>query len=254
MGKRGQMFHAAKRIALLPEKIDALLHGKVLMNPPLPKVKEQQMKIPMTIGEQLRAKLDETAKREALNNTLNEWDQDEQKQIKGETMHTLPKETGYKFQPTNNASRETFNFIRDNPYLRASEIVKALVQRGFKESTVSSLIYQMHAADLLTKDDLGQFKAVGTEFQPYNISKIRNERKRKQRALTQQMQANLPPARKIVVMKRRTAEDVEQARAAAGIGALVQPEETWKPEHVVDTLTLQQAKAVYVYLKNSFGG
>jgi hypothetical protein len=112
----------------------------------------------------------------------------------------------------------------------------------------------MHAADLLTKDELGQFKAVGTEFQPYNISKIRSERKRKQRALTQQMQANLPPARKIVVMKRRTAEDVEQARAAAGIGALVQPEETWKPEHVVDTLTLQQAKAVYVYLKNSFGG
>lgn len=195
----------------------------------------------------------ERGKREYLNNTLKEWDEDEQKQIKGETMHTLPKETGFRFQPTNNASRETFNYIRDNPHLKSSEIVRALVKQGFKENTVSSLIYQMHAADLLTKDEFGQFKAVGTEFHPYNISKIRNERKRKQVALAKQQQENAPPSTRLVTIKRRTVKDVERARTAAGIGALVQPEGNWRPEDVVDQLTLLQAKAVHAYLQQVFG-
>lgn len=196
----------------------------------------------------------ENGRRTFLSKTLNEWDQDEQKQIKGETMDTLTKDRGYLFQTTNNASRETFNYIRANPDLKSSQIVAALVKQGFKENTVSSLIYQMQTAGLLGKDSLGQFHTTTNEFQPYNISKIRAERKRKAAVLAKEQAQSASPARKVVLIKRRTTQDVEAAQVAAGIGALVKPDDKWKPEHVVDTLTLQQAKAVYVYLKNSFGG
>lgn len=194
---------------------------------------------------------------EQLQNLLPAWEQEQTKLEQEKQMQQNPKaliqQGAHLFQTTNNASRETFNFIRDNPYLKSGEIVKALAKKGFKENTVSSLIYQMHTAGLLTKDDLGQFKAVGTEFQPYNISKIRNERKRRQMAHDRQLQENVPSSGRLITIKRRTAKDVEQARAAAGIGALVQPEGNWRPEDVVDQLTLLQAKAVHAYLQKVFG-
>lgn len=195
---------------------------------------------------------------EQLQSLLPAWEQEQSKLEQEKQMQQNPKaliqQGAHLFQTTNNASRETFNFIRDNPLLKSSEIVKTLAKRGFKENTVSSLIYQMHTAELLRKDGSGRFTAVGQEFQPYNISKIRAERKRRQVASAKQAQLNTPTSPRLITIKRRTAQDVEAAQAAAGIGALVKPEGAWKPEHVVDTLTLQQAKAVYVYLKNSFGG
>lgn len=200
----------------------------------------------------------EQGKREYLNKTLNEWDEDEQKQIKGELMTTTTAKN--LFKPTNNASRDTFNYIRNNPGQRIAEIRAGLKQH--KESTVSSLVYQMVMADMIRKDDnTSGFHAVVPEFIPYNIGKIRKEKKQARR--TEEL-ARVTPPRKIVVVKRRTAEDVAKAQESAGIGALTvntdQPikykfkeHAAWKPEDTVDTLTLMQAKAVHAYLQKLFG-
>jgi hypothetical protein len=215
----------------------------------------------MTLGEQLRAKFEEAAKKEALQATLTEWDNDEQKQIKGETMSTTttPK-TAYLFQPTNNASRDTFNFIRDNPGLRISEIKAGLPNH--KSNTVGSLTYQMVVAGLLRKDENNcTFHAIKPEFEPFSINKLRRERKK------------AAEPRKLVIVKRRTAQEAEAAHNAnvagtgvdtnagisAGLGALTSSVELtsrprpWRPEDTVDTLTLLQAKAVHAYLQQLFG-
>ena len=250
------MRNSVRHLVLAPEKIDMLLHGQVLKNPPLPK--ESDMLVKKTLGEQLREKLDAVAKKESLNNTLNEWDQDEQKQIKGELMTTTTAK--HLFQPTNNASRDTFNFIRDNPGKRIAEIRAGLKQH--KESTVSSLVYQMAMADMIRKDDnTSGFHALVPEFVPYSIGKIRKEKKKERR--TEELARATPP-RKIVLVKRRTQDEAKPNADAAGIGALpvkADPQvkytfkeyAAWKPEDTVDTLSLGQAKAVHAYLQKLFG-
>ena len=42
---------------------------------------------------------------------LNAWAKDEEQTIKEKTMQPL----AHRFKPTNNVSRETFNYIRNNP-------------------------------------------------------------------------------------------------------------------------------------------
>jgi hypothetical protein len=254
------MRNSVRHMVLAPEKIDLLLHGQVLRNPPLPK--ESDMLVKKTLGEQLREKLDAASKREALNNTLNAWDQDEQKQIKGELMTTTT-QARHLFGVTNNASRDTFNYIRDNPGLRIAEIKKGLQQH--KETTVSSLVYQMVMADMIRKDDnTSGFHTVVPAFVPYNIGKIRKEKMQARRA--EELARTAPPARKIVIVKRKTSDEAASAHDAnvAGIGALpvkadpqvkytFKEHAAWKPEDTVDTLTLMQAKAVHAYLQKLFG-
>lgn len=220
-----------------------------------------------TLGEQLRAKLDEAAKKESLKSTLNEWDADEQKQIKGEVMETTKK---HLFGVSNNASRTTFNYVRDNPGLRIGELIKKLAAQGFKDTTISSLAYQMVTAGMLRKDDnTGGFHAIVPEFIPYNINKIRRERLLKQQKEMAVLNEKVP-AKKVVLIKRKEngsgfesltpKEEARHDANTAGIGALTvntdQPMRVampWKPEQVVDQLTLVQAKAVHAYLQQVFG-
>ena len=250
--------HGAQLTASPPPLSAGALEARALIEKARQLKEEQDMKVAKTLGEQLREKLDAASKREALNNTLNEWDQDEQKQIKGETMTTTTAK--HLFRPTNNASRDTFNYIRNNPGQRIAEIRAGLKQH--KESTVSSLVYQMVMADMVRKDDnTSGFHTVVPEFLPYNIGKIRREKNQARR--TEEL-ARVTPPRKIVLVKRRTQDEAKPDANAAGIGALTvntdQPikykfkeHAAWKPEDTVDTLTLMQAKAVHAYLQKLYG-
>lgn len=249
------------------EKLQLTLHGAPLTapHPPLSagaiearaliekakQLKEKEMQA--TIGEQLRAKFENASKAEALKSTLNEWDADEQKQIKGEAMQA---NKPHVFGVTNNASRDTFNFVRNNPGRTISELKKGLSQH--KGSTVSALAYQMVVVGMFRKDENTRgFYAIVPEFIPYNINKIRKERRKKTQ---QQMQVlNEAAPKKVIMITRRKAKP-EQDAITAGIGALTvntdqQVTHTlkWKPQDTVDQLTLVQAKAVHAYLQQVFG-
>ena len=169
------------------------------------------------------------------------------------------------FGVSNNASRDTFNFVRDNPGYTVAELKKALKQH--KESTVSSLAYQMVMAGMFRKDDVtGGFYAIVPEFIPYNIAKVRRARVQKQQQEMAVLSEKAPP-KKIVMLKRKQGGgfkvDVSHNASNAGIGALtVNAEQSlppmrvtlkWKPEDTVDQLTLVQAKAVHAYLQKIFG-
>ena len=95
--KRGTfnfMMNRAKSLATPPERVDRLLHKEPLTNttPPISAgalearaliEKARQLKE----EQEMRVAREAIAKREALNNTLNEWDQDEQKQISSYGLH-----------------------------------------------------------------------------------------------------------------------------------------------------------------------
>lgn len=215
------------------------------------------MKEAKTLAEQLREKFEEAAKKEMLKTTLNAWDDAEKQQINGETMNTTPT---HLFKPTNNASRDTFNYVRDNPGKRIAEIKASLTNHNM--NTVSTLVYQMTTAGLLRKDAVTKtFHAIKAEFEPFSISKARKERKEAE------------PKRKSVVVARRTAQEAEAAHNAnvagtsSGLGALTghvgigvpatveltSRPRPWRPEDIVDSLTVVQAIAVHKHLQKLFG-
>jgi hypothetical protein len=46
------------------------------------------------------------------------------------------------FQPTNNVTREVFNYVRDNPGLQRKDVIKNMRERGFNDGSTTSLIGQ----------------------------------------------------------------------------------------------------------------
>ena len=156
------------------------------------------------------------ALKKALEKDANEWDKDQQRIDKEKTM---PK---HLFKPTNNASRATFHFIRDNPNLTQKEIMFELGARGFKETTVSSLITQFVRSGFIQRVD-GKLTALIQEYQPV---KTKNFKK------------------KVLIQRRPTVEKTTQQH--------VEVSSAWTPSIVLDKLSVTQAKQLYTALKEIF--
>jgi len=153
--------------------------------------------------------------KKALEKDANEWDKDQQRIDKEKTM---PK---HMFKPTNNASRATFNFIRDNPNLKQKDIMFELGARGFKETTVSSLITQFVRSGYVQRVD-GKLTALIQEYQPVKAQ---------------------PTKKKVVTIARRPKVPNE-------IQAII--EDRWTPSLILDKLSVTQAKELYTALKEIF--
>ena len=136
---------------LTPEQIERALGGSVLVKPKPPisagaieaqqiieKAKQLKGEAMPDMNTALRTAL-ENSKREALNNTLKAWEEDEK-----ETQLEKPVTTGktHLFEVTNNVSRETFNFVRDNPGCNMAQIKQAMAAKGFNTRSAGSLLTQ----------------------------------------------------------------------------------------------------------------
>jgi hypothetical protein len=170
-----------------------------------------------------------------MSKVLDAWEQDDQQtqQEKPVPTNTSPQI----FKPTNNVSRETFNYIRDNPNKNSSEIRTALTARGFNPGSVGSLITQYVKQGFAKRDDNARYTAIVAEYTPLKSTKhFRSEGKR---------------VNKIVQIKSKT--------QGAGIAALkvdttpkVKP--SWDVDTVLDTMSIVQARTMYDALKKIFGG
>lgn len=72
-----------------------------------------------------------------------------------EITMTLP----HAFKTSNNVSRETFNYIKDNPGLRRVQIAHAMADRGFKKSSALALSSQFVRNGMARVVDGGMFVA-----------------------------------------------------------------------------------------------
>jgi hypothetical protein len=168
-----------------------------------------------------------------MSKVLDAWEQDDQQTQEKQVQNTLPQI----FKPTNNVSRETFNYIRDNPNKNSGEIRAALTARGFNTGSVGSLITQFLKQGFTKKDDNGRYNAIVPEYTPLKSTKqFRSEGKR---------------VNKIVQIKSKS--------PSAGIAALkvdttpkVKP--SWDVDTVLDTMSIVQARTLYDALKKIFGG
>ena len=138
------------------------------------------------------------------------------------------------FTVTNNVTRVTFDYVRDNPGKTRKEVAVALEKQGFKPSSVTSLLGQMVKQGLFRESNELLYVTTG-EYTPLKSSK-------KMKAVAEKQQA---PQRKVVTITRRAAPEAEptpQINAA------------WDAETLLNNLSIKQARALYDELRKIFGG
>jgi len=211
----------------------------------------------------------QTAFKQALSKTLADWDDE------GESPPVQPVSASFSqpiqptkelpvkktFNVTNNISRVTFNYIKDNPGSTRKEIIEALEHQGFVGGSVSSLVAQMRRNNMIHETN-NLYYADIAEYRPIKSLK----------AMKKMEQVPAPPKRKY------------EKKAVTGIGALLKEKlentpmpkyiqhalhtppdrderkanvilvRTRSPEDILKDMTVYQARELYVHLKQMFGG
>ena len=215
----------------------------------------------------------QTALKVALSKTLREWDDDGEISPQpsptinttiNNSVSTPSQEIPMKktFGITNNISRVTFDYIKNNPGSTRKEIIEALEHQGFAGGSTSSLVAQMRRNKMIHETN-GAYYADIAEYRP--IKSLKALRK---------MEAPIaPPKRKY------------EKKAVTGIGALLREKlenmpapsqdaldsaayamgghtpkrmislvRVKSPEDILKDMTVYQAHDLYTHLKKMFGG
>lgn len=145
------------------------------------------------------------------------------------------------FKPTNNVTRETFNYVRDNPGTTRQKAHDALVARGFNSKSVSSLFAQMSNQRLIFVDASGGLYAAVKQYSPIKSYK----------ALARIKAAEAQQPRAAIKAKAKVQDSV--ALVSPTPAPAPAPASTWSANHVLNNLSVLQARAVYDELKKIFG-
>ena len=161
----------------------------------------------------------------ALTGILSEWELDNQQQEK-QVKH-IPH-----FKVTNNVTRATFDYVKNNPRQSCKTICKALEKGGYKPSSIGSLLTQFVKNGLCVKDANGNYTTIANEYSPVKASK-----------------------------RLKTNQVIQKAKITRGEGiAALSPQPKyipvteWNVQAVLNDMSIVQARAMYDALKKIFGG
>lgn len=146
-----------------------------------------------------------------------------------------------RFGVTNNVTRTTFNYVRDNPGCTRKEAIDALEAQGFKQASTTSLLSVMVKQRLFREAANGTLFANVTEYVPL----VQSQKKKKAMAKTKarvrveaiptapiQPTVTAPVEKRAQLIMHRTADDMDK---------------------YIDTLNVRQAKVLMQKLKDIFG-
>jgi hypothetical protein len=205
----------------------------------------------------------QTALSNALKTTINDWEKDDMQTTQTNTQ-TRPKGKRF-FDVTNNVTRATFDYVKNNPNLTSAEICADMEKLGYKPSSVSSLVAQFAVQKLAERDDRGRYIIIVPEYRPLKAKKktltlvakpeeIKPKRKYEKRAVTG-IGALLREKLENTPMPSQDALDA----AAYAMGGAVNKRfttlvRTKSPDDILKDMTVFQARELYDYLKKMFGG
>jgi hypothetical protein len=164
-----------------------------------------------------------------LSKVLNEWNPAET------TTMTQGASKPY-FTVTNNVTRITFDYVRDNPGKTRKEVATALEVQGFKPSSVTSLLGQMLKQGVM-RESAHLLYVTTSEYAPLKSSK--------RLALSKKPQEQ---QRKVVKLVNTRTGEVLNPTPAPQINA------AWDAETLLNNLSIKQARALYDELRKIFGG
>jgi hypothetical protein len=176
----------------------------------------------------------------ALRTAMNKWD-DEPPTTKVEPEPTPPNppEPKVYFTTTNNVCRATFDHIRDNPGKTRKEVCNALAERGYKESSTTTLIGQMLKQHHV-RESKGALYAVNDQYVPLKGSK----------AWAKLQAAKAAPRKHVELVSKSTGKvfNPRPAQEAPQINS------AWDADTMLNSLSIVQARALYDSLRKIFGG
>ena len=171
----------------------------------------------------------------ALQSALNEWNQPETATVQAQPKPNLPPF----FTRTTDVTRETFNYVRDNPHRTTREIRNALVVQGHKESSVSALLSQMSRTGIITREKDGTYWTNAREYSPVKLSKLRKAR-------TTPTPTVRSPKPKVVLTRKEATITPSPAPVAPA------PRVVNSIDELISTLTIAQAKELFDKLRKMF--
>ena len=164
----------------------------------------------------------------ALSGILSEWELDNQQQEKQvQKASYVPH-----FKVTNNVTRATFDHVKNNPHQSCKTICATLEKRGYKTSSIGSLLTQFVKNGLCVRDANGNYTAIAHEYTPI---KVRKQVKAKQ-----------------VIAKAKATRG--EGIAALGAQPMVKAVPKTDTQSILNGLSILQARALYDELKKIFGG
>jgi hypothetical protein len=165
---------------------------------------------------------------------------------------------------TNNVSRETFAYIKNNPGSTRQEIIGDLEHRGFSKGSISSLLAQMRR-NKMVHDTNGLWYADIDEFKP-----IKNMAYAKKKAAVQAIPKSVAKKgttgigallkAKLEAMPEPSSDAMDAAAYAMGTARvdvnkrMISLVRTKTPHDILKDMTVYQAHELYVHLKQMFGG
>lgn len=159
------------------------------------------------------------------------------------------------FGTSNNVMRATFEAVKNAPKMQIREYIEMLGLNGYKQNSVSSVLYQLLRAGQLARDEQGALSVAVDEYTP--IKQVKKPR------VVVLDKAPTPKPRKIVIVKRKRDEGQGIAALKADSGedrviglspALGAPYKAFHPSAIVDNLSVLHARELYDYLRKIFGG
>jgi len=211
----------------------------------------------------------QTAFKAALSKTLQQWDDDGEAPLVQPVSNPLAKPTQEipmkkTFNVSNNISRVSFEYVKNNPGSTRKEIIEALDHQGFNSGSTSSLIAQMRRNKLIHETN-GAFYADVAEYRPLKSLKA-----------IKKLEGDFSPAWKRKYEKKDTvgigallqakleakpSEAAMDASAAFSVGTptpvnkrFVSLVRNREPQDVLKDMTVYQARELYDHLKQMLGG
>ena len=134
------------------------------------------------------------------------------------------------FKPTNNVSRETFNYIKENPGVTRSVMGTAMEKKGFKRSSTISLATQFIRQGMVRSANHGLF-VTQNEYSPLKAPKSKKP-----------SNDMLPPPQKKVA---KVTSSPAQTIYISGVN-------TQSAQELLASMSIVQARSVYDELKKVF--
>lgn len=142
------------------------------------------------------------------------------------------------FTPTTNTSRATFEIVRDNPGNTKREYARLLEAKGYKKSSVTSLLAQMTRQGQLWIDSSGLLRPNQTEYKPLKSAKTLANRVKK--AKTSKVITSKPTGINALIADHK--EAVRHIESRNNV------------ESILDNISLSDAHELYRKLHQYFGG
>lgn len=112
----------------------------------------------------LQTALTNAISKQVLSTTINEWDEEEKQEMQTATQQAPIMQT--QITLTGNLSKDLFTYIKDNPGCVRTDVRKAFIDAGFKDSSIGSLITQMIRNKMVSINEVGNLEAIRVYYKP----------------------------------------------------------------------------------------